>query len=109
MIEYRNSWAFKIGVSDPSSTTYKRLFPSMLLASGLLTDAMFAGFVISRHFRTLTTSSIGLDWIVGAESLRVALFPLFLGGLLMYKKIFLDRVSPNSFRIFAGFSSSGDL
>jgi hypothetical protein len=78
----------------------------MLLASGLQTgDVVIAGFVVSGQSWTLISSSIGLDWIVGAESLRVALFPLFLGGILVPVKIFLDQFMPNSCRVFAGFSS----
>jgi hypothetical protein len=60
---------------------------------------------------------IGLDWIVGAESLWVLSFLFFLGGILVPVKIFYPiDFHPNSCRIFAGFSgwagfmiSLGDL
>jgi hypothetical protein len=67
----------------------QKVFPSMLLAFGLLAeDVVFAGFAVSGQSWTSVSSSMGLGWIVGAESLRVTLFPLFLGGMLVPVKIF---------------------
>jgi hypothetical protein len=71
------------------------------------TDVMFAGFVVSGQSWTLITSSVGLDWIVDAESLWVALFPLFLGGMPVPVKIFPDRVSPNSSPVLRRFFELG--
>jgi hypothetical protein len=86
---YRKPWVFTKGVAGSSSTTFKRIFPSILLASGLRTDdVVFAGFVVSGQSWTVISSSIGLGWIVGAEPLRVPSFPLFLGGVPGARKIF---------------------
>jgi hypothetical protein len=54
----------------------------------LTDDVVFAGFVVSGQSSTAISSSIGLDWIMGVEPLRVPPFPFFLGGMLVSVKIF---------------------